>query len=65
MGMNTDDLLHLNDDFGLPMGKRCTDTVELTTLKALAGKARSLGFSEDEIGKLRYGYRHGLESVCK
>jgi len=63
--MNTDELLHLNDNLNQCMGKRCADSVELTTLKALAGKARSLGFSEDEIGKLQYGYRHGLESVCK
>jgi len=47
------------------MGKKTPDTVELGTIEALLSKARKLGYSEDEIEKLRHRYRLGLKGLYK
>ncbi len=47
------------------MGKRNPDSVELSTVEALLSKARDIGYSEDEIEKLRHRYRLGLNEICK
>ncbi len=47
------------------MGKRHPDSVELSTIEALLAKARDIGYSEDEVEKLRHRYRLGLNEICK
>jgi len=47
------------------IGKRNPESVELSTIEAFLSKARDIGYSEDEIDKLRHRYRLGLNQIYK